>query len=175
MDIAPMNPFLRKISPSYRFAALALGGISIFLFGVDALIFQQEYRIAVNPRVMGRIERTWIVIRGRHNQHVRVADFTFAVTHAGKPLDCRAEGLDIGDATFDARAGDSIELSPIPDSCARPYVINIQPPTWLTGALIAIVAATGFLFALLAWGALSDPKSRLGSWVHGWLRQRFGL
>jgi hypothetical protein len=46
MDIAPVNPILRKISPSYRFAALALGGISIFLFGVDALIFQQEYRIA---------------------------------------------------------------------------------------------------------------------------------
>jgi hypothetical protein len=44
-------------------------------------------------------------------------------------MNCEAEGLDIGDATFDAKAGDSIELSPIPDSCARPYVINIQPPT----------------------------------------------
>ena len=77
-----MNPILRKISPNYRFAALALGGISIFLFGVDALIFRQEYRIAVNPRAMGRIERTWIVIRGRHNQHVRVADFAFTGSRA---------------------------------------------------------------------------------------------
>jgi hypothetical protein len=48
----------REISPRYRFAALVLGGISIFLFGVVAMMFQQEYRIAVNPRVMGRIERT---------------------------------------------------------------------------------------------------------------------
>ncbi len=32
-------------------------------------------------------------------------------------------------------------------------------------ALIAVVAAAGALFAIVAWGALSDPKSRLGSWV----------
>jgi hypothetical protein len=32
---------------------------------------------------MGRIERTWIVIRGRHNQHVRVADFTFTMPTRG--------------------------------------------------------------------------------------------
>jgi hypothetical protein len=30
---------LRAISPAYRIAALAFGGISIFLFGVDALLF----------------------------------------------------------------------------------------------------------------------------------------
>jgi hypothetical protein len=78
--IEPMKTF-RKIPLRYRFTALVLGGISIFLFGVVAMIFQQEYRIAVNPRVMGRIERTWIVTRGkRHNEHVRVADFTFTVT-----------------------------------------------------------------------------------------------
>jgi hypothetical protein len=124
---------------------------------------------------MGRIERTWIVVRGRHNQHVRVADLTFTVTHNGKPISCEAEGLDIGDATFDAKAGDDIELSPIPGSCARPYVINIQPPTWLNWVLSGSVAAVGFLFALAAWGALSDPKSRLGSWVHQWLRRRFGI
>ena len=39
-------------------------------------------------------------------------------------------------------------------------------PAWAWGvlaALIAVVAAAGAFFALLAWGALSDPKSRLGS------------
>ncbi|MGY3529575.1 hypothetical protein [Bradyrhizobium sp. USDA 4452] len=37
---------------------------------------------------------------------------------------------------------------------------------WLViAALIALVAATGAFFALVAWGALSDPKSRLGAWV----------
>jgi hypothetical protein len=167
---------LREIPLRYRMAAVALGAISIFLFGVVALIFQQEYRIAVNPRVMGRIERTWIITRGkRHNEHVRVADFTFTVTHAGESINCRAEGLDIGDATFDAKAGDSIDLSPIPESCARPSVINIQPPTWVVGALSALVAATAFVFALAAWGALSDPESKLGSWVHRWLRRRYGI
>lgn len=39
-------------------------------------------------------------------------------------------------------------------------------PAWLMAALIALVAAAGAFFALVAWGALSDPKSRLGSWVH---------
>jgi hypothetical protein len=106
---------------------------------------------------------------------VRVADFTFSVTDAGKSINCRAESLDIGDGAFDARAGDSIELSPIPESCARPYVINIQPPTWVVAAISAIVVAAGFVFALAALGALSDPKTRLGSWVHRWLRRRFGI
>ncbi|WP_146988538.1 hypothetical protein [Bradyrhizobium macuxiense] len=32
-------------------------------------------------------------------------------------------------------------------------------------ALIAVIAATGIALALVAWGALSDPKSRLGAWV----------
>ncbi|WP_159008706.1 hypothetical protein [Bradyrhizobium sp. S69] len=34
---------------------------------------------------------------------------------------------------------------------------------WVVAALIVLVAAVGAFFALLAWGALSDPKSRLGS------------
>jgi hypothetical protein len=37
-------------------------------------------------------------------------------------------------------------------------------PAWLMAALIALVAAAGACFALVAWGALSDPESRLGSW-----------
>jgi hypothetical protein len=32
------------------------------------------------------------------------------------------------------------------------------------GGLIALVAAAGALFGLVAWGALSGPESRLGSW-----------
>jgi hypothetical protein len=35
---------------------------------------------------------------------------------------------------------------------------------WVLAALIALVAAAGAFFALGAWVALSDPKSRLGSW-----------
>ena len=33
------------------------------------------------------------------------------------------------------------------------------------GAITAVTAAMGVFFGLLAWGALSDPKSRLGAWV----------
>jgi hypothetical protein len=98
---------LREIPLRFRVAALVFGAMSIFVFGVLAILVLQEYQIATNPRVMGRIERTWIIIRGNHNQHVRVADFTFTVTHAGKPMNCQAQGRDIGDATFDAKAGDS--------------------------------------------------------------------
>ncbi|QOZ33167.1 hypothetical protein [Bradyrhizobium sp. CCBAU 53421] len=35
----------------------------------------------------------------------------------------------------------------------------------VVAALVAAIAATGAFFALVAWGALSDPKSRLGAWV----------
>jgi len=161
-NIALMNT-PRKISTRYHFTALALGGISILLFGVAAKLLQQEYRIAVNPRVMGRIERTWIVPR-QHGAHARVADLIFMAPHAGKPINCHAENLAIGDGTFDAKVGDSIELSPIPDSCDRPYVINIQPPTWLDRTLISIIASAGFCFALFTWGALSDAGSLAGSW-----------
>jgi len=34
---------------------------------------------------------------------------------------------------------------------------------WVLAALVTVVAAAGALFALLAWGALSDPNSRFGS------------
>lgn len=34
---------------------------------------------------------------------------------------------------------------------------------WVVVALITLVAAAGALFAVVAWGTLSDPKSRLGS------------
>ena len=41
-----------------------------------------------------------------------------------------------------------------------------QAWAWVViAALIALVAATGAFCALVAWGALSDPKSRLGAWV----------
>jgi hypothetical protein len=40
-----------------------------------------------------------------------------------------------------------------------------QAWAWVVmAALIALIAATGAFFALVAWGALSDPKSRLGAW-----------
>jgi hypothetical protein len=35
---------------------------------------------------------------------------------------------------------------------------------WGWGVLAALVAAAGACFGLVAWAALSDPKSRLGSW-----------
>jgi hypothetical protein len=36
--------------------------------------------------------------------------------------------------------------------------------SWVLAALVALVAAAGALFGLVAWGALSAPASRLGSW-----------
>lgn len=151
---------------SSRIAALFFVGISLVLFSMVVNVLLQEYRIAVNPHSTGNIDRTWIIVRDPHNHHVRVADLTFTVTEAGKSIKCQAKSLDIGDGTFDARAGDSIELSPVPGSCARPHVINIQPPTWVMGMVSAVIAAVGFGFALMAWRALSNPMARRGSWVH---------
>jgi len=36
---------------------------------------------------------------------------------------------------------------------------------WVLAALVALIVAVGAFFALAAWVALSDPKSRLGSWL----------
>jgi hypothetical protein len=41
------------------------------------------------------------------------------VTEAGKPINCRAEGLDIGSGTYIAKDRDSIELLPVPDCCSE--------------------------------------------------------
>jgi hypothetical protein len=138
-----------------RFYAFLCGGVSIFLAVVAAWLAEQEYAIAVNPRVTGHIERTWVVVRGRDNQHVRVADFTFTMSQAGKPVVCRAEGQDIGGETFAAQAGDSIELSPLPNTCRFPHVLNVRPPTWGEWTLIGSIVGASLLFAvlaLLAWG-----------------------
>jgi len=85
-DVAPMEK-LRDVPLRYRVAALACGGMSLFLFGVVFAMLRQAYRVAASP--------AW--------------------------------------------------------------------SAWVVAALIVLVAAVGALFALLAWGALSDPKSRLGS------------
>jgi hypothetical protein len=150
--------------PRHCFAVLAFAGMSIFLFGVGAFTFQTVYRVAMNPRAMGRIERTWTIVRGNHNQHVRVADVTFTVSRGRQSIDCEADNLDIGDGAYFANVGDSIELSPLPGGCARPYVMNIQPPAWAIGALSAVPAAAGIFFALLAWAA-SNPRSGFASWL----------
>jgi hypothetical protein len=150
-------------APPNRLATVVHAAIAIFLFGVVAFLFQIEYRTAVNPRVMGRIERTSIVVRGNHNQHVRVADVAFTVSQAGQPISCRADAIDIGDGNSDTKVGDSIELSPTPHSCEKPLVINIQL-SGVMGALSALVAAAGFAFAFLAWGS-SSPQSEFGLWL----------
>ena len=169
----PPNKKLREVPPSDRVIAIIFGGASLILFGSAAIVAQHEYQIAVNPRVMGHIERTWIIVR--RNRQVRVADFTFNVTNAGKSTICLAVGRDIGNGSFEAKPGDSIELSPTPESCAGPYVINIQPPILVMGSISAIIVAMSVCCALMAWGVLSDPAMWPGSWVHRWHRWRFGV
>jgi hypothetical protein len=153
-----------EILSDSRIFALVCLAVSLFLFGVVAFLFRQEHRIAVNPRVMGRIERTWTIYEPR-NGSVRKADFTFTVVKEDKPVTCEAKGLDIGDPSFHVKAGDNIELSPIPGSCERPYVINIQPPTWLWVVLLATSTAAALAFALLACGA----------WLGRETSQRYGV
>jgi len=86
VDVGPMKK-LRDVPLRYCVAALACGGMSLFLFGVVFAMLRQAYRVAASP--------AW--------------------------------------------------------------------SAWVVAALIVLVAAVGAFFAFLAWGALSDPKSRLGS------------
>ena len=151
----------RTITQRRRFAAFVYGVMSLCLFGEAAELIQQEYRIAMNPRGIGRIERIWTDIRGRGHQRVHIADFAFTVMHAGNPIICHAKSIDIGSADVDTKVGDTIELSPIPDSCQTPYVINMQPRTWIIWIAITAVIGAGFMLALVVWGTLSNAKSRL--------------
>jgi len=144
---------LTKLLFGNRFRAILCGGVSILLVVVAASLGEQWYAITVNPRVIGHIDRTWIVVRGRHNQHVRVADFTFTMNQEGKPVVCHSKEQDIGDETFVAKAGDSIELSPIPDTCRKPQVLNVQPPAWAAWTLIGSVVGASLLFAVFALAA----------------------
>jgi hypothetical protein len=48
-------------------------------------------------------------------------------------------------------------------------VAAYQAWEWVVvAALIALMVAAGAFCALVAWGALSDPKSGLGAWVQKW-------
>jgi len=62
---------LCEIPRRHLFYALLLGGISVVLSAAAANMIQHYYQVAANPRVAGRIERTWIVT-GKHNSHTRV-------------------------------------------------------------------------------------------------------
>jgi hypothetical protein len=158
-------------SPQPRWVLpVTLAVISIFLFGVVAMLLRQEYRFLTDPHVAGHIERTWIAVRGNHNTQVRLADIDFTVISAGRPIKCEAKGLSIGDGTSEAKAGDSVEVSSAPEGCERPRAVDGQDMDWLMGVLSAIVAATGFFVALLAWGA-GNPESGIGVWM----RDRFSL
>jgi hypothetical protein len=144
------------------FSTVMLAGVSIFLFGVVALMFQVTYRRNVNPHVLGHVERTWI-IPSSHGRHMRVADIAFPGSHAGQPIICEAHSIGVVDG---AQVGDAVELSPVPGTCERPYVIDKNPllEALVFGVLSAIVAAAAILFAVMAWGA-SNPQSKIGSWL----------
>jgi hypothetical protein len=152
-----------KIPMRYRLAAFVLGAMSIYFFCMAALLLQPTYRVAVNPHVVGRIERTWIITLPRGSR-ARLADVTFTVTRAGKPVLCNADAISIGSETFAADVGDSIELSPRPENCERPYVINNQPAKTQLFWLVGMMAATGLLCAVTAWrafrGSIVSPRLR---------------
>jgi hypothetical protein len=136
---------------------LVCGGASIVLAAAAAGLVQQQYEIAVNPHVMAQIDRTWIVDRGKNQHHVRVADLTFTMTQAGKPVVCRALEIDIGGQALAVKPGDSIELSPNPDTCKAPYVIDPLQPAWLIWVLIGFIIGASAVLALGAWNTLQRP------------------
>jgi hypothetical protein len=133
----------RRIAP-VMFAVTAL-----FLFGALVFVVTTERGIDVNPRVMGRVEQTWLV-RDRAGFD-RFANVTFTVIDGGKPINCEAKALLIGDASFHPNVGDGIELSPKPGGCARPYVIRIRSVLGVE-VFEAFLTAVGFGCLLLAGG-----------------------
>jgi hypothetical protein len=136
--------------------------------------FKGQYQIAVNPRVTGRVERTWTVKVLRQWYDDRNADVAFAVVNDGKQISCEAKNLYLGEAAFNPIVGDSIELLPsIPGTCAGPYVIRREESSpFAIAVLVAIEGGLGFLSALFAWGSLRTGINEGRSAERQWRRLR---
>lgn len=96
-----------------------------------ALLFWQarqmqavDQRLATDPHVTGRIERTWTKSGKRGG---RFADVAFVVAAEGGPVTCRVANLRIGVRSLQVESGQGIDLAPLPGSCARPDVPGDAP------------------------------------------------
>jgi hypothetical protein len=146
-------------TPARRLAsAVVYFVLSATLLAMTWNSFAQIRRIATNPHVTGRIERTWVKFGKRGG---RFADVTFTASGAVGPVACRIANLRIGGSNRAAAPGDGVDLAPIPGAgCVRPDA----PDTARSSPMVAVLAGLGVLALFMALKVLTDAWSpRLGS------------
>jgi len=133
----------RRDSPGQRLVlALVFAWFALILFGMAGLSLLRDHRIATNPHVAGRIERTWVKY-GKHRG--LFADVTFSPPNEVGSIICRTKGLWIGGPDTTAAPGDAVDLVPIPGGgCARPEVPGNPSPPLLIAIVVGVGVAFGF-------------------------------
>jgi hypothetical protein len=131
-----------------------LGVFGVTWLGIAEASFTKLRRIAANPHVEGRIERTWIT-SGKHG--ARYADVSFVSSGPDGPIACRVGKLRIGGKWSEASPGESLSLAPIPGSCATPDLPGEAPPA----ILVAVAAGIGVLACYGALKLLAGSGFRL--------------
>ncbi len=123
-------------------------GACVFWKGADGL--HRVWRLDTNPHAQARIENTWTTV-GR--QGGRYANLSFA-DFAGA---CLVEGVRLGGPGLEAEVGETIEIAPVPGSCAPPDLPSLARPKFALGIQLGVGLA---VIALGMWRISGLPPVR---------------
>jgi hypothetical protein len=119
---------------TFRGLALLVAGGLFFYLASDGV--QRNHRLAVDPHVQARVDRTW-VNGGKHAE--RRADLSFPRPEGGAL--CHAFDVLLGGPSVPATQGQRIDVAPRPGSCDSPDAASASEPT----ALLALEFAGSFV------------------------------
>ena len=97
-------------------------------------------RIAANPHVTARVERTW-TRSGKSGG--RFADVSFRSWGENGSLPCRAPNLRIGPLSLAVAPGQSLDVVPRPGECAAPDVPSDAAPYYIVAFIYLASFAAG--------------------------------
>jgi hypothetical protein len=150
--IASGFPAMFGLGPRPRAASwLSVLALGPFLFWFATEMHGRNHRLAVNPHATGRIESTWKRYGKRGGLYATV---TFTAAGAGGSIACRVSDLRIGPVSATAAPGQSIDLVPLPGSCARPDLPGQTTPAFVVWAVFGLSLVGCIRGALWLAGAL---------------------
>ena len=119
---------------TFRGLGLLAAGVLFFYLASDGV--QRNHRLAVDPHVQARVDRTW-VSGGKHAE--RHADLSFARPEGGAL--CHAFDVRLGSPSVPAIPGQRIDIAPLPGSCDAPDAASASEPS----AMLALEFAGSFV------------------------------
>ena len=129
---------------------LSLCAIAATMGYFDLDNFGRDQRLAANPHVGARVERTWVEV-GKGGG--RYATLTFPGAENGAATLCRVDRVYLGPVTLAATDGESLDVAPRPNSCGRPDIPGVglsQRASLAVLAISALFALVGLSFAARA-------------------------